>query len=355
MSFGVPISVALAGYLWAIGAASVPLRATLVGIPATLAASPGAAPLPRRRREWGLRTSRVPWSSLSSSFTQRGVRRPSGSALAWPSPWCVATVSASCGWLVARWIGPDLAGALSSSAVAVGLFVGGLAAVHRADLADAWTLIGRGLRGVVATPTDPRTATAAGDTMTLCHRGRAPRGEPTSLTWRPPLCGAGWRRQEPSRYGIHIVRPTQPKRTGMQLTRRFASVAAVSLPIAAAVVVPGASFGSSSGSSGLTAHVRPQILKASARPHLLVPHRLAARRLSRSAVKAGTLTISSGRRASRRTKSEFVWKDCNTHAVRCKTITQAAKRSYKLGANDVGDAHHRAGHRDPRGQCQTPS
>src|SRR5205823_1184471 len=36
MAFGVPISVALAGYLWAIGSASVPLRATLVGIPATL-------------------------------------------------------------------------------------------------------------------------------------------------------------------------------------------------------------------------------------------------------------------------------------------------------------------------------
>ena len=36
MSFGVPISVALAGYLWAIGSASVPLRATAVGIPATL-------------------------------------------------------------------------------------------------------------------------------------------------------------------------------------------------------------------------------------------------------------------------------------------------------------------------------
>ena len=34
MVFGVPISVALAGYLWAIGAASIPLRATLVGIPA---------------------------------------------------------------------------------------------------------------------------------------------------------------------------------------------------------------------------------------------------------------------------------------------------------------------------------
>ena len=38
--------------------------------------------------QWDLRTSRTPWSSLSSSSTQRGGRRPSGSAVAWPSPCC---------------------------------------------------------------------------------------------------------------------------------------------------------------------------------------------------------------------------------------------------------------------------
>jgi hypothetical protein len=73
-----------------------------------------------------------------------------GSRLAVPV--LLATVSATCGWLVAYWVGPNLAGALSSSAVSLGIFVGGLAAVHRADLTDAWTLIGRGLRGAVATP-----------------------------------------------------------------------------------------------------------------------------------------------------------------------------------------------------------
>ena len=50
MMFGVPISVALAGYLWAIGSASVPLRATLLGIPAMAAGSPAAAPRHWRRR-----------------------------------------------------------------------------------------------------------------------------------------------------------------------------------------------------------------------------------------------------------------------------------------------------------------
>jgi len=38
-----------------------------------------------------------------------------------------------------------------SAGSGVGLF-GGLAAVHRADLTDAWTLIGRGLRGAFAAP-----------------------------------------------------------------------------------------------------------------------------------------------------------------------------------------------------------
>ena len=151
MAFGVPISVALAGYLWAIGSASVPLRATAVGIPAMALLLLPLLPFIGVVAA-DLRTSRV--SLVESLFFVHAARRTTtfriGSRLAIPV--LLAIVSASCGWLVAHWIGPDLAGALSSSAVALGVFVGGLAAVHRADLADAWTLIGRGLRGVVATP-----------------------------------------------------------------------------------------------------------------------------------------------------------------------------------------------------------
>jgi polysaccharide transporter, PST family len=151
VSFGVPISVALSGYLWAIGNASVPLRATAVGIPATLlplllllpflgVAAPGIA--------------YIASSVVESLFFVWAARRTTtfriGSRLAIPV--LLATVSAACGWLVAHWVGPNLAGALSSSAVALGLLVGGLAVIHRADLTDTWTLIGRGLRGAVATP-----------------------------------------------------------------------------------------------------------------------------------------------------------------------------------------------------------
>ena len=110
--------------------------------------------------------------------------------------------------------------------------------------------------------------------------------------------------------------------------RRFTSIAAVVLPIAAAVVVPGASFGSSFGTSGSTGHVRLQIREALVKPHLLAPRRFAAPRLRGTAVQGGTLTISTGRWASRQ--------DCNKRAARCRTITEAAKRSYTPGANDVG-------------------
>ena len=88
MSFGVPISVALAGYLWAIGSASVPMRATAVGIPATVLVLLPLLPIPRRRRGRHAYIVNARWSSPSSSFTQRGGRRPSGSAVAWPSPCC---------------------------------------------------------------------------------------------------------------------------------------------------------------------------------------------------------------------------------------------------------------------------
>jgi hypothetical protein len=67
-------------------------------------------------------------------------------------PVTVATAAGACGWLVAHLVGQNLAGALSSSAVALAVFVGGLAALHRADLTDAGTLIARGLRGAVASP-----------------------------------------------------------------------------------------------------------------------------------------------------------------------------------------------------------
>ena len=153
MMFGVPISVALSGYLWAIGSASVPLRATFLGIPAVALVLIPLLPV------IGVASAGFAYiaSALVESlfFVYAGRRTATfrlGTRLAIPV--LLGTVSALCGWLVARWIGPNVLGALASSAVAMGIFVGGLAAVHRTDLADAWTLIARGLRGAVASPAE---------------------------------------------------------------------------------------------------------------------------------------------------------------------------------------------------------
>jgi O-antigen/teichoic acid export membrane protein len=155
MMFGVPISVALAGYLWAIGSASVPMRATAVGIPATLLLLLALLPF------LGVAAAGIAYiasSLVESVFFVYAARRTTTFRIATrlAAPMVIAIVSASCGWLVQRSIGADLAGALASSAVALGAFVGGLATVHRADLADAWTLIRRGVRGMVATRSDAR-------------------------------------------------------------------------------------------------------------------------------------------------------------------------------------------------------
>jgi O-antigen/teichoic acid export membrane protein len=151
MVFGVPISVALAGYLWAIGAASIPLRATLVGIPAMAVILLPLLPL---IGVVAVGLAYIASALVESVFFVYGARRTVsfkiGNRLAIPV--FLATVSASCGWLVARWIGPDLAGGLASSAVAVGVYLGGLAVFHRADLIDAITLVARGLRGSIALP-----------------------------------------------------------------------------------------------------------------------------------------------------------------------------------------------------------
>ena len=151
MMYGVPISVALAGYLWAIGNVSVPLRATVLGIPAAALLMLPLLPV------IGVIAAGVGYigaAFVESLFFVHAARQTAsfkiGARLAIPI--VLATVSATCGWFVARAVGPDLAGGLASSAVAFGVFVGGLALVHRADLVDALALVTRGLRGIFAAP-----------------------------------------------------------------------------------------------------------------------------------------------------------------------------------------------------------
>lgn len=155
MTYGVPISVALTGYLWAIGSASVPLRATLLAIPAMQLLLMPLLPI---IGIVAVGLSYVVCVSVESLVLVYGARRTTtfrlGSRLAIPV--CVATVAGASGWLVGHSVGPDLAGALASSAVAAVVFVGGLAVVHRSDLADAWRLVARGIRGAVAPSAEGR-------------------------------------------------------------------------------------------------------------------------------------------------------------------------------------------------------
>lgn len=150
MMFGVPISVALAGYLWATGAATVPMRALLIGIPAMMVVLVPLLPV--------VGVVAVGFAYVASALVEsvifvRAGRRTTKFAVAarLAGPVLSGTVSALVGWFVAHLIGQNLAGALASSAVAAGLFVASLAAFDRTDLADAWSLLGRGLRGSVAT------------------------------------------------------------------------------------------------------------------------------------------------------------------------------------------------------------
>lgn len=149
MSFAVPLSVSLSGYLWAIGDASTPLRATAVGIPVTLALLAGLLPV------IGLTAVSIGYVGnaavecvLFVHAARRTTRFRIGRRLAVPV--VLATVAGAAGWSVERWIGPDLVGALVSAAVALGALLAGLAAAHRVYLSEAVRLIGRGLRGAVS-------------------------------------------------------------------------------------------------------------------------------------------------------------------------------------------------------------
>ncbi len=151
MMFSVPISVALAGYLWAIGLASVPMRATLIGMPAMAIVLLPLLPL------IGVVAAGLSYiaSGLVESILFVIAARKTTSFKVAPglaAPLLAATVSAVCGWLVTRWLGEGLTAALGSSFAALAVFVICLAAVHRAHLLDAVTLLARGLRGVVPTP-----------------------------------------------------------------------------------------------------------------------------------------------------------------------------------------------------------
>ena len=136
MAFGIPISVTLAGYLWALGNASVPLRATAAGIPPTLALVVGLLP---HIGLAGVGVAYIASSLVESIFFVVAARRTArfsvGGGLA--GPLLASCGGWLCGWLVSRAMGQDLASAISGSVIALAVFVGALAVLRRSALSDA--------------------------------------------------------------------------------------------------------------------------------------------------------------------------------------------------------------------------
>lgn len=146
-----PISVALIGYLWAVGEASAVLRATLIGTPIMavvmipllavigvpavgfgwLAAGVGEAVVlivsARRHAEFSIRPGLVP-------------------------PTCAAVVAAAAGWLLATEVGTTLLGGLVGGLSAAVVYLVALWLWHRSSLLDSVQLSVRGLRHALGRP-----------------------------------------------------------------------------------------------------------------------------------------------------------------------------------------------------------
>lgn len=148
MTFGVPISVALNGYLWATGNGSVPMRATAAGIPATLGIVAALVPF------IGLTAAGIAYTAnavVECVFFVVAARQTTSFKIGmrfW-SPVVLAVIAGGGGWLVERAVGPNLAGAVISSAFALGIYLLGLLTIQRADILDIVGLVTRGLRGVL--------------------------------------------------------------------------------------------------------------------------------------------------------------------------------------------------------------
>ena len=145
-----PISVALVGYLWAVGDASAVLRATLAGmtvffialfllLPAIGIAAVGIA--------W------LPCGLVESVILIRAARKRVSVPIARPlaPPAISAVIAAVIGWAGASTVGPPVAALATGVGVAWLVYFAALTAWRRRQLLDTVTLVSRGMRGAFAT------------------------------------------------------------------------------------------------------------------------------------------------------------------------------------------------------------
>jgi O-antigen/teichoic acid export membrane protein len=146
-----PLSVALLGYLWAMGEASAVLRATLAGLPLMAAVM---LPLlivigaPAVGFGWLASAAGEATVLIRSARKHCDFRITPGLA----PPTACATAGAVLGWIVAERGGATAGAGLLAGLLAVGVYVLLLAAFRRRQLLDTASLVARGLHGAAKGP-----------------------------------------------------------------------------------------------------------------------------------------------------------------------------------------------------------
>lgn len=149
LMIGGPVSVATAGYLYAVGDVGTPLRAALLhsaawlGIALPLLPSAGA---PAIGYGW------LAASVVDTLVLGRAASKRSGARLvpALVVPTAVAATAGGGGWLVASSAGPTAGLALAGGTVALAVYVMGLLILRKALVTEFWLVTGRALRASVA-------------------------------------------------------------------------------------------------------------------------------------------------------------------------------------------------------------
>ena len=150
LMFAGPISVALIGYLWAVGDASAVLRATLFGIPFIALVLVLLLPI--------IGVAAVGYAWLPSGVVEsivliRAARKRIDVAIARPlaPPVLSAVVAGLCGWVGAFTVGSTFAGAVIGGSIALLVYLGALGAWDRRQLFETVRLARRGMRGALST------------------------------------------------------------------------------------------------------------------------------------------------------------------------------------------------------------
>jgi O-antigen/teichoic acid export membrane protein len=154
LMIGGSISVALVGYLWAVGDAAVPARAALITIPLIAVVMLPLLPV------IGATAAGISWlvtGVVEGVVMLAGARKHVDiTILRGLGPPVVAAVCAGAlGWTLGWWIGPELGGALAAGALAELAYLIALWIWRRSDLLDVIALSSRGIRRTHRTPALP--------------------------------------------------------------------------------------------------------------------------------------------------------------------------------------------------------